>query len=214
MSSDGTAGGADRPETASAAGGTDPALGPTGARIELVTGAMAAGGGCVARAEDGRVVFVRHALPGERVVAEVTAVTTSFLRADAVEVIDASADRVAPPCPHAGPGRCGGCDWQHVSLPAQRRLKAELVAEQLRRVAGIDRRVEVEEVAGAADGLGWRTRANFAVDRSGRIGFHRHRSHDIEPVEHCPIVTAGSGSGRGRYRRLAGGAPGRGHRLT
>ena len=56
--------------------------------MELETGAMAAGGGCVARAEDGRVVFVRHALPGERVVAEVTAVTTSFLRADAVEVLD------------------------------------------------------------------------------------------------------------------------------
>ena len=86
-------------------------------RMELETGAMAAGGGCVARADDGRVVFVRHALPGERVVAEVTAVTTSFLRADAVEVLDASVDRVAPPCPHAGPGRCGGCDWQHVDPP-------------------------------------------------------------------------------------------------
>ncbi len=60
----------------------------SGLRIEVVAGTVAAGGGCVARAADGRVVFVRHALPGERVVAEVTAVTTSFLRADAVEVID------------------------------------------------------------------------------------------------------------------------------
>ena len=158
--------------------------------MELVTGSVAAGGGCVARAADGRVVFVRHALPGERVVAEVTAVTSSFLRADAVEVIEESADRTVPPCPHAGPGRCGGCDWQHISIPGQRRLKGELVAEQLRRVAGIQRRVDVEAVAGAADGLGWRTRAKFAVDRSGRIGLYRHRSHDIEVVEHCPIVTA------------------------
>ncbi len=107
--------------------------------MELVTGAIAAGGGCVARAEDGRVVFVRHALPGERVVAEVTAETASFLRADAVEVLEPSPDRVEPPCPHAGPGRCGGCDWQHVSLPAQRALKSTLVAEQLHRLAGIDR---------------------------------------------------------------------------
>ena len=103
--------------------------------LDLEVGAIAAGGGCVARAPDGKVVFVRHSLPGERVRAQVTAGTTSYLRADAVEILRASPDRVEPPCPHAGPGRCGGCDWQHVTLPAQRRLKSELVAEQLRRVA-------------------------------------------------------------------------------
>ncbi len=161
----------------------------TGSTMELTTGAIAAGGGCVARAEDGRVVFVRHALPGERVVAQVTASTASFLRADAVEIIDASPDRVSPRCPHAGPGRCGGCDWQHVALPAQRTLKAALVGEQLRRLARIDREVPVEAVEGAADGLGWRTRVQFAVDRSGRIGLHRHRSHDIVAVEECPLAT-------------------------
>jgi len=159
-----------------------------GTFVELVTGAMAAGGGCVAHAEDGRVVFVRHALPGERVLAEVTAEASSFLRADAVEVLDASPDRVPAPCPHAGPGRCGGCDWQHVSLPAQRILKAALISEQLQRLAGIDRKVEVEEAPGAPDGLGWRTRVRFAVDRSGRAGLRRHRSRAIEPVAECPIA--------------------------
>jgi tRNA/tmRNA/rRNA uracil-C5-methylase (TrmA/RlmC/RlmD family) len=158
--------------------------------MELVTGSVAAGGGCVARADDGRVVFVRHSLPGERVVAEVTAETTSYLRADTIEVLEASPARVDPPCPHAGPGRCGGCDWQHVALPAQRVLKGELVAEQLRRVAGIERDVDVEEVPGAPDGLGWRTRVTFAADRAGRIGLRRHRSHDVEPVVHCPLATA------------------------
>ncbi len=157
--------------------------------MELVTGAIAAGGGCVARAEDGRVVFVRHALPGERVVAEVTSETTSFLRADAVEIIEPSPHRVERHCPHAGPGRCGGCDWQHVSLPYQRELKSALVSEQLRRLAGIDRHVDIEELDGAPDGLGWRTRVRFAVDRTGQVGFHHHRSHDIEPVEVCPIAT-------------------------
>jgi len=162
---------------------------PARSTMELVTGAIAAGGGCVARAEDGRVVFVRHALPGERVLAHVTAETTSYLRADAVEILEPSPDRVDPRCPLAGPGRCGGCDWQHVSMPAQRSLKAELVMEQLRRLARIDRQVDIEEVDGAPDGLGWRTRVRFAVDRTGRTGLRRHRSHDVEPVGHCPLAT-------------------------
>ena len=162
---------------------------PPAVRLELVTGSIAAGGGCVARAGDGRVVFVRHSLPGERVVAVVTSETRSFLRADAVEVLERSADRVTPPCPLAGPGRCGGCDWQHVALPAQRTLKGDLVSEQLRRLAGIVRSVEVEEVDGAPDGLGWRTRMRYAVDRSGRLGLHRHRSTAVEPVAHCPLAT-------------------------
>jgi tRNA/tmRNA/rRNA uracil-C5-methylase (TrmA/RlmC/RlmD family) len=171
-------------------GGRGPAGDLVGTRMELVTGAIAAGGGCVARADDGRVVFVRHALPDERVVAEVTGETTSFLRADAVEVVEPSSDRVAPPCPHAGPGRCGGCDFQHVALPAQRGLKSALVGEQLRRLAGVDGQVEVEEVAGAPTGLGWRTRVRFAVDRTGQVGFRRHRSHDIEVLDQCPIATS------------------------
>jgi tRNA/tmRNA/rRNA uracil-C5-methylase (TrmA/RlmC/RlmD family) len=171
--------------------------------MELVTGAVAAGGGCVARADDGRVVFVRHSLPGERVVALVTSETRSFLRADAVEVLEPSPDRVPPPCPLAGPGRCGGCDWQHVAVPAQRAMKEALVTEQLRRLAGIDRVVAVEEVPGAPDGLGWRTRVRFAVDRTGRVGLHRHRSTTIEPVAHCPLATPavdGVGVGQALWR--------------
>jgi tRNA/tmRNA/rRNA uracil-C5-methylase (TrmA/RlmC/RlmD family) len=156
--------------------------------LELEVGAVAAGGSCVAHAPDGRVVFVRHCLPGERVRAVVTASTRSFLRADAVEVLTASPERVERPCPYAGPGRCGGCDWQHVSLPEQRRLKAALVEEQLRRLAGVDRRVVVEEVPGAEDGLGWRTRVQFAVAPSGRAGLRKHRSHDLEPVDACLIA--------------------------
>ncbi len=165
----------------------DPAAEPE--VLELDVGAVAAGGSCVAHAPDGRVVFVRHALPGERVRAVVTASTRSFLRADAVEVLTASPERVERPCPYAGPGRCGGCDWQHVALPEQRRLKAALVEEQLRRLAGVDRRVVVEEVPGAQDGLGWRTRVQLAVAPSGRAGLRKHRSHELEPVDACLIAS-------------------------
>ena len=160
-----------------------------GTVVELAVGAVAAGGACVARGPDGRVVFVRHTLPGERVRAVVTAATRSFLRADAVEVLQAVAERVERPCPYAGPGRCGGCDWQHVALDEQRRLKAVLVQEQLRRLAGIQREVRVEPVAGDDDGLRWRTRVQFAVSPSGRAGLRRHRSHELEPVDFCLIAS-------------------------
>ncbi|MEO3869047.1 class I SAM-dependent RNA methyltransferase [Nonomuraea sp. B12E4] len=153
----------------------------------MTVGPVAHGGWCVARHE-GRVVFVRHALPGERVIADVTEETTRFLRADAVEILEASPDRVVPPCPYAGPGRCGGCDWQHATLEAQRRLKAQVVAEQLHRLAGIEREVVVEEMPGAKDGLGWRTRVQFAARPDGELGFRRHRSHEIELVDACLIA--------------------------
>jgi tRNA/tmRNA/rRNA uracil-C5-methylase (TrmA/RlmC/RlmD family) len=157
--------------------------------LELEVGPIAAGGGCVARAPDGKVVFVRHCLPGERVRAQVTSSTTSYLRADAIEILTPSPDRVEPPCPHAGPGRCGGCDFQHVAVGAQRRLKAFLIAEQLERLAGLERTVEVEAVPGDDAGLGWRSRVRVAVDGRGAVGFRRHRSHRLEYVHECPIAS-------------------------
>ncbi|MBO2453988.1 class I SAM-dependent RNA methyltransferase [Actinomadura barringtoniae] len=164
--------------------------------VELEVGNVANGGFCVAR-HQGRVVFVRHTLPGERVRAEITDRTKNFLRADAVEIIEASEDRVVPPCPFSGPGRCGGCDWQHASLAAQRRLKAAVIAEQLERVAGITRTVTVEEVPYPVEaefvpgpGLGWRTRVQFAV-QDGSVGLRKHRSHTIEPIDECLIAHPG-----------------------
>jgi tRNA/tmRNA/rRNA uracil-C5-methylase (TrmA/RlmC/RlmD family) len=157
-----------------------------GERFEVEVGPVAHGGHCVVRYDD-RVVFVRHALPGERVVVEITEGTEGdrFWRGDAVEVLTASPDRVPPPCPYAGPGQCGGCDFQHVSLSAQRTLKAQVVREQLRRLAGLDVDVSVEPVPGDRDGLGWRTRQRFVPLPGGRRGMRKHRSHDVIPVERC-----------------------------
>jgi tRNA/tmRNA/rRNA uracil-C5-methylase (TrmA/RlmC/RlmD family) len=165
----------------------------TGRRFEVDVGPVAHGGHCVARA-DGRVIFVRHALPGERVVAEVTQDHGgSFCRADATDVLRASADRVAPPCPLARPSGCGGCDWQHAAAGAQRELKARVVAEALRRIAGIDMPVEVEELPGVRRGLlEWRTRVRLVVDADGRPGLRKHRSHTVMAVAACPIVVAGA----------------------
>ncbi|HEX8005974.1 MAG TPA: TRAM domain-containing protein, partial [Trebonia sp.] len=120
--------------------------------IEVTAGDVAQGGWCVARPAGASVVFVRHALPGETVRARVTEVTSRFARADAIEILDPSPDRIEPPCPNARPGRCGGCDWQHATLPAQRRLKAAVVSQQLRRLAKIDLEVTVEPLPGDEGG--------------------------------------------------------------
>ncbi|MFI6287541.1 class I SAM-dependent RNA methyltransferase [Streptomyces sp. NPDC051018] len=173
-----------------------------GEEYEVEIGPVAHGGHCIARTDEGRVLFVRHTLPGEKVVARVTEGDegSRFLRADAVVIIEAAKDRIEAPCPFSGPGRCGGCDWQHVKPGAQRRFKGEVIAEQLQRLAGL-----TPEEAGwdgtvmpapgdklpAGEVPAWRTRVQYAVDGDGRAGLRRHRSHDVEPVDHCMIAAPG-----------------------
>jgi tRNA/tmRNA/rRNA uracil-C5-methylase (TrmA/RlmC/RlmD family) len=174
-----------------------------GQDIQVAVEGVAQGGWCIARPEGLPVMFVRHALPGERVVARVTEVTSKFTRADAVSILEPSPDRVDAPCPHARPGGCGGCDWQHASLPAQRALKATVISQQLKRLAGIDREVTVESLPGdqpasatpasgttasGTPGLGWRTRVQFAVDRDGVAGLRGHRSHRVIDIGDCLIA--------------------------
>ncbi len=171
------------------ADGSGPLLGRT---LELTVGGPAHGGSCVARHPDpdGRVVFVRHALPGERVRALVTADRGgAFCFADAVDVLSPSPARVAAPCPHARPGRCGGCDWQHASGAAQRELKATVVREQFAKLARLDVDLaEVEELPGGL--LGWRTRNQYAV-AGGTAGLRVHGSHEVVAVGHCPLGAPG-----------------------
>ena len=166
-----------------------------GEAVEVTTQDVAQGGWCVARLPGLPVLFVRHALPGERVVARVTEVTSRFARADAVEIREPSPDRVAAPCPYAHPGGCGGCDWQHASLSAQRALKAAVIGQQLRRMAGIDREVTVEPMpgdeTGGQQGLGWRTRVQFAVRDDGAAGLRKHRSHEVVAIDDCLIAHPG-----------------------
>ncbi|CAM3598014.1 class I SAM-dependent RNA methyltransferase [Nocardioides zeicaulis] len=176
-----------------------------GERFEVEVGPVAHGGHCVARLpeRESRVVFVRHALPGERVVVEVTEGTDGdrFWRGDAVEVLEASADRVEAPCPYAGPGLCGGCDFQHVAVPAQRDLKTAVVREQLVRLGRLDadsalvRETQVEAVPVPGrpdDGLRWRTRQRYAALPDGMPAMRAHRSHRLVPVDDCLIAADGA----------------------
>lgn len=160
-----------------------------GTEVEVVVGDVAHGGHCVAR-HDGQVIFLRHALPGERVVARITdgGTASRFLRADAVRILNAAPERREAPCRFSGPGGCGGCDWQHTSAGFGRELKTRVVREQLRRLAGIDWDGVVEAVPGDVDGLRWRTRVEFSVSPDRRLGLRKHRSHDVVPVDDCLIA--------------------------
>lgn len=162
-----------------------------GQEFQVTVGPVAHGGHCVARVAEhsDRVVFVRHTLPGEQVRIRITEGSEGdkFWRGDAVEVLEASVDRVSAPCVVSGPGGCGGCDFQHVELGAQRELKARVVREQLSRLAGLDLPVTVEAVPGDVDGLRWRTRTRYVHNAAGERGLRAFRSHEVIPVTDCLI---------------------------
>lgn len=152
----------------------------------VTVGNVAHGGHCVARL-DGRVVFVRHALPGERVRLRITDDSrSSYWLADAVEIVKPSPHRVTPRCPIARPGGCGGCDFQHADAEQQRELKRFVVAEQLQRLAGIEWGGHVEAVPPE---LQWRTRMRYWRLGQG-WGMKAHRSNDVVPLpaQGCAIA--------------------------
>ncbi|WP_144118835.1 class I SAM-dependent RNA methyltransferase [Catellatospora sichuanensis] len=162
-----------------------------GDKVEVTVGPIAHGGHCVARHE-GQVIFVRHALPGERVIVEITELHKAYLRGDCVEVLEAAADRITPRCPYAHANGCGGCDLQHVAPPAQREWKAAVVREQLARLGKLDA-AEVEALGVTVAALpggdeGWRTRVRYRADALGRPGLLKHRSNEVVAIGRCAIA--------------------------
>ena len=161
---------------------------PVNSGDETVRVERPAGGGGVARLGDGRVVFVRHTLPGELVRASLSETTSKYARADAVEIYEPSPERVQAPCPYAHPGGCGGCDLQHASHQAQREWKTALVQEHLRRIAGVSHTVVIVDAPSPAKGS--RTRLRCAVAARGRLGLRAARSHEIVALDSCWVADA------------------------
>ncbi|HWF29078.1 MAG TPA: TRAM domain-containing protein [Mycobacterium sp.] len=159
------------------------------AELTLVTGAPANGGSCVAHHE-GRVVFVRHALPGERVRVRVTADRGSYWHAEVIEVIEASADRIASLCPIAGVDGAGCCDLAFAVPEAARALKAHVVANQLERLGGYRWTGEAEPLSDCGP-TGWRTRVRLDVGADRRPGFHRYHSDELVTDLRCAQLPAG-----------------------
>lgn len=151
--------------------------------VELEITDVAAGGEGIGHAPDGRVTFVRGAIPGDRVAAAVTEDRPRMLRAVTTEVLVPSDDRIAPPCPHVAAG-CGGCGWQHVEPAAQRRWKVRIAEEALRRIGGMEGTIE--------DGPplpteGFRTTVRCLVV-DGRAAYRTARGHDAVAVDSCMIA--------------------------
>ncbi|ABK75612.1 class I SAM-dependent RNA methyltransferase [Mycolicibacterium smegmatis] len=175
--------------------------------LTLTTGAPANGGSCVAR-HDGRVVFVRYALPGETVRVRVVDERGSFWRAEVVEVIDPSPDRVDSLCPIAGVDGAGCCDLAFATPDASRRIKGAVVANQLSRLGGYHWRDEdsaTAEPVGSGAATGWRTRVRLDTTADGRPGFHRYHSADLVTDLGCAQLPSGMVDGLDDLR-VPGGA--------
>lgn len=151
-------------------------------RVELT--ALAVGGEALGREPDGRVVFVAGGAPGDVVDVDLFEEKRRFARGHIVRLLEPSPERVAPPCPHVADG-CGGCDWQHVRVDAQRAHRRRLAADALARQAGI---VDPEVVDGPVVPIGARTTVRGTADEQGHFAFRKRRSNDPVPIEQCLIV--------------------------
>ena len=158
-----------------------------GEKIELRIEKVAHGGHFIARI-DGAVIFIRHGIPGERVIVEIESVGKSFSRGNVVQILELSKDRVTPPCAYAG--ICGGCDFQHIEIKAQRALKSDVISEQFSRIAKRELLIDgapivVEEIA---EPLHWRTRTGVNISSKGEMGYYKSRSHDVVAISDCPAL--------------------------
>lgn len=156
--------------------------------MRLVIESLAYGGAGVATAEDGRVVFVDGACPGDTVEATLTEEHPRFLKATVETVLEASPDREQPPCPYFG--SCGGCQWQHVRYEVQLLAKQRAVQDALSRIGRIES-PDVSAVIPSPDRLGYRNKIELSVATTKRgpaLGFARHGSTEIVPVDECLLL--------------------------
>jgi tRNA/tmRNA/rRNA uracil-C5-methylase (TrmA/RlmC/RlmD family) len=158
--------------------------------IELDIEKVAHGGIFVAR-HQGRVVFVSHTAPGEKVRARVFEDKGgSFARAETVEVLSPSGSRVPHIWKEAALDGAGGAEFGHLNLEYQRKLKSEVLTESLSRMGGIERQVLVMPVPGdeITNGLNYRTRIQLHVSPEGVAGPYRERTHEVVPVKSLPLA--------------------------
>lgn len=154
--------------------------------VDIVLDGVAHGGEAVGRLPDGKTCFVAYGIPGERVRVEVTEDRKRWCRGRLLAVLEPSPDRVPPPCPYFGPGLCGGCAIQHVAPARQAQWKRRVVAEALERIGGITDPPVAPTVS--AGEFGYRNRARFAVDAAGRLGYRRAGTHEVMPIDRCPLL--------------------------
>ncbi|MGA9995643.1 MAG: class I SAM-dependent RNA methyltransferase [Pyrinomonadaceae bacterium] len=156
-----------------------------GATFEVLIERILPGGLGLAHAE-GRTLLVSLAAPGDRLHVRVTETRGKVSFASIVEIIEASPERVEPPCPYFG--RCGGCDFQQLSYEAQLNAKVSIIKDCLRRIAHLE---PPEEIPITPSPIAWqyRSRAQWQYDsRTGRLGYFERSSHRVCDVAHCPVL--------------------------
>ena len=151
------------------------------ARVQTSIEKWVYGGDGLARV-DGQAVLIPFVLPGEKVDAAVRPVKSGLLRGTDVRIVEAAPYRVVPACEYFT--RCGGCQYQHAPYEFQLAEKASILKETLRRLGGIDYTPDIPVVSG--DPWSYRNRVQLHFE-SAQAGFHRAASHQICPIDHCPI---------------------------
>ena len=133
----------------------------------------------------GKAVFLPFVLPGELVAASLVEEKPGFARGRVDQVLKASPQRVAAPCPYFQ--RCGGCHYQHTSYEHQLEIKATILKENLRRIAKLE--LETELQIHPSPPWNYRNRARFKIHNAPEfaLGYYRFGSHELLPVEECPI---------------------------
>ena len=132
---------------------------------------------------DGAVVFVPRSGRGEEIDLKITKVMKTAAAGEIVKIRKASPERANPECPHFG--KCGGCDFQHLSYTEELWAKRQRVQDALTRLGGTD--LKVEEILGAKDPMHYRNKSQYPVGADGAIGFFQARSHKVVPIDRCLI---------------------------
>ncbi len=151
----------------------------------LIVEQVAFGGQGLIRLENGKVCFVPRVIPGERVTVRIVREKASYAEAELENLVEASPDRVTPPCTVFG--RCGGCQYQHMTYARQLLLKRDQVVDVLRRLGGVEG-LEVEPTVPSPDEFAYRNRVTVHV-RKGAVGFFGARSRNVVDVLNCPIAS-------------------------
>ena len=160
---------------------------PRGDLIELDLTEIVYGGNAFGR-HDGKAVFVPYALPGERVQARLVDDRKRYAVGELVQVLTPSPQRATPPCPYFGPGKCGGCQWQHINYPAQLAYKEKIVRDQLARFAGLPDAL-VHPTLASPEPWAYRSHATMHAAGAGHLGYVATDGRSILPIDMCYIIS-------------------------
>ena len=152
---------------------------------------MVYGGEGLGRLADGRAVFVPFVLPEEIAEIAITESKERFARGRMVKLLEASPDRITPPCPYFS--ICGGCAYQHLSYTHQLELKKDLVKDQLERIGKLANLPEIS-ITPSPTPFAYRNQVQFHptlaenAEAPLHLGYKLASSDEVLPIEKCLLI--------------------------